>query len=109
MVLGWHTEPGCIQHDVPPADGVYKAYEKCADFFTFGYGSKLGTASTGTHPTYYVVIAVGFIVMVAFLIAWVWLEDRKLRAQAAFLLTSGQAGQIVLRDDVPQPGLGGPA
>ena len=105
---GWDTAPGCIQHGVPPADGVYKAYEKCADFFTFGKGAEAGTATTGVNGTYWVVVIVGIIAMVAFLVAWVMTEDRKLRAQAARLRTSGTAGQVELRGDVPQPGTGGP-
>jgi hypothetical protein len=48
--------------------------------------------------------------MIAAFVAWVMTEDRKLKAQAARLLVSGQAGQVVIKDqDVPQPGLGGPA
>jgi hypothetical protein len=105
---GWHTEPGCIQHNVPGSDGVYKAYEKCSDFFTFGHGSRLGTEFSGTNTSYYILVAVGFLVMIAFLVAWVRLEDRKLRAQAAHLLVAGQAGQVELPHSPPRPGLGGP-
>jgi hypothetical protein len=106
---GWDTAPGCIQHGVPPADGVYKSYEKCADFFTFAHGSKVGTAASGVNATYWIVVIVGIIAMVAFIVAWVVLEDRKLRAQAARLRTTGTAGQVELRAEVPQPGTGGPA
>jgi hypothetical protein len=110
MALGWHTEPGCIQHDVPGSDGVYKAYEKCADFFTFGHGSTFGTATDGVNVSYWILTVIGIIVMVAAFVAWVMLEDRKLKQQAARLLISGQAGQVVIKDTgVPQPGLGGPA
>jgi hypothetical protein len=110
VALGWHTEPGCIQHHVPgtPYPNVSSPYEKCADFFTFGHGSRLGTEFSGTNTSYFILVAIGFIVMVAFLIAWVRLEDRKLRAQAAHLLVEGQAGQVELPRSVPQPGLGGP-
>jgi hypothetical protein len=106
---GWNTAPPCIQHGIPGSEGVYKSYEKCADFFTFGPGSKVGTEFSGTSSGYYALVAIGFTVMVAFLIAWVWLEDRKLKAQAAHLLVAGQAGQVHLRAEVPQPGTGGPA
>jgi hypothetical protein len=106
---GWDTAPPCIQHGVAGADGVWKPYEKCSDFFTFGPGSKLGTEFSGTATSYYVLTALGFAVMIAFLVAWVVLEDRKLKAQAARLLVSGHAGQVELRAEVPQPGLGGPA
>jgi hypothetical protein len=48
--------------------------------------------------------------MIAAFIAWIWTEDRKLKQQAARLLISGQAGQVVIKDvHVPGPGLGGPA
>jgi hypothetical protein len=110
MALGWGTAPSCIQHDVPPADGVYKAYENCADFFTMGPGSTYGTATSGVAGTYWALTIIGILVMVAAFVAWVWTEDRKLKQQAARLLISGQAGQVVIKDqDVPQPGLGGPA
>jgi lipoprotein signal peptidase len=109
VVLGWNSAPGCVQHDVSPADGVYKAYEKCADFFTFGHGSKLGTAASGVNVSYWILVTIGFLMMIAFLVAWVVLEDRKLRRQAAQLLTTGAAGQVSLRAEVPQPGTGGPA
>jgi hypothetical protein len=108
VALGWDTAPPCIQHGIPGSEGVYKPYEKCADFFTVGPGAKFGTVTSGTATSYYILVAVGFLVMLAFLVAWVWLEDRKLRAQAEHLLVAGQAGQVVLRADVPQPGLGGP-
>ena len=108
MALGWHSEPGCIQHDIPGSEGVYKAYEKCADFFTFGHGSKIGTAASGVNSSYWILVAIGFLAMIAFLVAWVVTEDRKLRLQAAHLLTAGTAGQVELRAEVPQPGTGGP-
>jgi hypothetical protein len=106
---GWHSEPGCIQHGVPGSEGVYKAYEKCADFFTFGHGSTIGTTTEGVNASYWVLTIIGILVMIAAFVAWVTLEDRKLKVQAVRLLTTGQAGQVALTDEVPQPGLGGPA
>jgi hypothetical protein len=88
---------------------VYKAYEKCADFFTFGPGSTIGTSTDGVATSYWVLTALGFTVMIAALVAWVVTEDRKLKAQAARLLTAGQAGMVELREEVPRPGTGGPA
>ena len=105
MELGWHTEPGCIQHDIPGSDGVYKAYEKCADYFTFGHGSKLGTGTSGVNVSYWILVAIGFAASIAFLVAWVVTEDRKLTRQAERLLQTGQAGQVHL----PGPSGGGPA
>jgi hypothetical protein len=86
---GWESAPDCIQHGVPGADGVYKPYEKCTDFFTFGPGSKFGTFSDGVATSYWILVAIGFTVMLVFLVWWVVLEDRKLKAQAAYLLRGG--------------------
>jgi hypothetical protein len=88
-VGGWDSAPGCIQHDVPGSDGVYKAYEKCADYFTFGHGSTLGTFSDGVNSSYWILTALGFTVMVIALIGWVVTEDRKLTAQADHLRRAG--------------------
>jgi hypothetical protein len=101
-VGGWESAPGCIQHDVPGSEGVYKAYEKCADFFTFGTGSKIGTFSDGVNSSYWILTAIGFTVMVAALVGWVMLEDRKLNAQAAHLLREGMGARAA----VPGPGPG---
>jgi hypothetical protein len=109
MPLGWDSAPPCIQHDVPGADGVYKAYEKCADFFTFGPGSTIGTSTDGVATSYWVLTALGIAVMIAAFVGWVVTEDRKLKAQAARLLAAQQAGIVELRGEVPQPGTGGPA
>ena len=109
MALGWDTAPGCIQHGVAGSDGIYKPYEKCADFFTFGPGSKLGTATDGVSTSYWILTIIGILVMIGAFVAWVTTEDRKLKQQAARLLVSGHAGQVTITDrDVPQPGLGGP-
>ena len=94
MGLGWHSDPGCIQHNVSPADGVYKAYEKCADFFTFGHGSTAGTLSSGVNSSYWILTALGFAAMIAFLVWWVVLEDRKLKAQKAHLLQVGMSATM---------------
>ncbi len=86
---GWSSAPGCIDQHASPSVGVYKPYEKCADFFTFGHGSKINTLADGVNSSYWVLVALGFTVMVFFLIAWVVTEDRKLKRQAAFLLEQG--------------------
>jgi hypothetical protein len=110
MAFGWDTAPSCVQHGVPAADGVYKPYQDCADFFTMGPGSTVGTATSGVSGTYWGLTIIGILVMLAAFVAWVWTEDRKLKQQAARLLVSGQAGQVVIKDPhVPQPGLGGPS
>lgn len=112
MPLGWDSAPPCIQHGVPGSDGIYKPYEKCADFFTFGPGSTIGTVTDGVATSYWILTGLGFTAMIVALVAWVVTEDRKLKVQAARLLTAGQAGIVELREelreDVPQPGTGGP-
>jgi len=91
---GWDTTPECIQHGVPGSDGVYRPYEKCADFFTFGPGGKFGTFSDGVATSYWVLTALGFVVSIAFLVGWVMLEDRKLKRQAAYLIREGVAKTV---------------
>jgi hypothetical protein len=91
---GWESAPGCVHHGVAGADGVYKPYQDCADFFTFGTGSKLGTFADGVNSSYWVLTAIGFTVMVVFLVWWVTLEDKKLKAQAEHLRTAGIGSSI---------------
>jgi hypothetical protein len=79
---------------VPGADGVYKSYEKCADFFTFGKGSTFGTFADGVNGAYWALTAIGFTVMIVFLVWWVVMEDRKLKAQAAHLRSAGISSSI---------------
>ena len=55
-------------------------------FWTFGPGAD--HSLTGT----FVLTALGMLLMVASLIAWVWTEDRKLKAQTA-LLRGASGGQ----------------
>ena len=94
MAGGWESAPGCIQHDVAPADGVYKAYEKCADFFTFGKGSTYGTFADGVNSSYWILTALGFAAMCFFLVWWVRLEDGKLKDQAGRLRAAGISSSI---------------
>jgi hypothetical protein len=93
-VGGWDSAPGCVQHNVPGSDGVYKAYENCKGFMTFGDGSTLGTFAEGVNSSYWILTALGFIVMVVALVGWVTLEDRKLKRQAAYLIREGVAKTV---------------
>jgi hypothetical protein len=79
---------------VPGADGVYKPFQDCADFFTFGHGSKIGTFADGVNSSYWILTALGFIAMCVFLVWWVTLEDRKLNAQAEHLRAAGVSSGI---------------
>jgi hypothetical protein len=115
-MFGWDTAPSCIQHGGTPGD-VYTPYKDCADFFTMGPGSTFGTATSGVSGTYWGLVIIGILVMVAAFVAWVVTEDRKLKQQAARLLISGHAGQVTIVQEVgptkdphvPGPGLGGPS
>jgi hypothetical protein len=91
---GWDSAPGCIQQHVPASAGVYKPYQDCADFFTFGHGSTVGTLSSGVNSSYWILTALGIIAMIGFLIWWVVLEDQKLKAQKAHLLQVGMSATI---------------
>jgi hypothetical protein len=58
-------------------------------FWTFGpAGGAEGGSLTGT----FVLTGLGMLLMVASLIYWVWLENKKLSAQAAHLRTAGGLG-----------------
>jgi hypothetical protein len=93
-VGGWDSAPGCVQHDVPGSEGVYKAYENCKDFFTFGHGSTDLTLASGVNSSYWILTAIGFTVMVVALIGWVVTEDRKLKRQSAYLIREGVAKTV---------------
>ncbi len=54
--------------------------EEIDAFWTFGPGSSTGT---------YILTVLGIILMVASIVAWVWLENRKLTAQAELLRAAG--------------------
>ena len=77
--------------------------EEIEAFWTFGPGGSTGT---------YILTVLGIIVMVAALVGWVWLEHRKLSAQAALLRA---AGGLPLPGGAPpgegpsQPPLAGPS
>jgi hypothetical protein len=58
--------------------------EAVTDFWTWG-----GHNSTGT----YIQLAVGFVLMIAALIAWVWMENGKLERQAS-MLRQASAGYV---------------
>jgi hypothetical protein len=96
--------PSCVQHGVAAADGTVKPYEHCAAFYTFAsnqtYDAKTTTefwlgASNGTL----LLVALGIIVMVATLVAWVVTEDARLLAQARRL----RAAQSGARPAAPTP------
>ena len=74
-----------------------------AAFWTFWSEDKTGT---------YILTALGVIVMLAAYVYWVWLEDRKLAAQAALLRAAGgmpAPGGIPPGPGPTQPPLAGPS
>jgi hypothetical protein len=76
--------------------------EDVAAFWTFWSEDKTGT---------YVLTALGVIVMIVSLIGWVWLENRKLTAQAALLRAAGglpAPGGVPPGPGPSQPPLAGP-
>ena len=66
--------------------------DKIEAFWTFGPGGSTGT---------YILTVLGIILMVASIIGWVLLENRKLAAQAELLRA---AGGLPLPGGVPGPG-----
>jgi hypothetical protein len=93
-VGGINSAPDCIQHGVSGADGVYKAYEQCKDFFTFGPGSTDTTLASNVNTSYWILTAIGISAMILALVGWVVLEDRKLKRQADYLLREGVAKTV---------------
>jgi hypothetical protein len=93
------SAPDCVT-DVgganPPddfADFIVQApYEDCAGFMTFGPGSTYGEEGAGAAGAYVVVTVIGILVMVAVLIAWVYVENRRLHAHR--LVLRGGTGAV---------------
>jgi hypothetical protein len=71
--------------------------EEITTFWTFGPENSTGT---------YVLTVLGVILMVAALIYWVWLENRKLNAQAELL--RGAGGLPPASPTAPGPGFAEP-
>jgi hypothetical protein len=77
--------------------------ENVTSFWTFGPEDSTGT---------YILTALGVILMVVALIGWVWLENRKLWAQAELLRAAGgmpAPGGIPPGPAPSQPPLAGPS
>lgn len=77
--------------------------EKIAAFWTFGPQNSTGT---------YILTVLGIILMIGSLAGWVWLEERKLAAQAALLRAAGGMpvpGGIPPGPGPSQPPMAGPS
>jgi hypothetical protein len=61
------------------ADFILQAnYQDCAGFMTFGPGSTYGEEGAAAATSYYVLIGIGGVVMVAAFLLWVIVENREL-------------------------------
>jgi hypothetical protein len=77
--------------------------DKIAAFWTFGPENSTGT---------YIMTVLGIILMVGSIVGWVWLENRKLEAQAMLLRAAGgmpAPGGIPPGPGPSQPPLAGPS
>ena len=78
--------------------------EEITSFWTFGPENSTGT---------YVLTVLGIILMVGALLYWVWLENRKLKAQAELLRGAGgllpPAGPTAPGSGFAEPPLAGPS
>jgi hypothetical protein len=81
------TVSSCVQHGVAAADGTIKPFEHCAAFYTFASNQTFDAKTTsefwlGASNGTLLLVALGFIVTIAALVAWVVTEDARLLAQA---------------------------
>jgi hypothetical protein len=93
------SAPDCVTDvgGARPADDsadfiLQAAYENCAGFMTFGPGSTYGEEGTGAATSYVVLTVIGIAVMVAVLVAWVYVENRRLHAHR--LILRGGTGAV---------------
>jgi len=92
-----NSAPDCVTHvseanadDV--ADFILQAnYQDCAGFMTFGPGSTYGDEGAAAATSYYVLIGVGAVVMVAVFLIWIIAENREL---VRFALGQEQTSQV---------------
>jgi D-arabinose 1-dehydrogenase-like Zn-dependent alcohol dehydrogenase len=85
-----NSAPDCITSvdGAKPADDsadfiIQAAYEDCAGIMTFGPGSTYGEDGAAAAGSYYVLIGIGAVVILAVFIAWIAFENRRLLAYAA--------------------------
>ena len=91
MPLIIDSTPDCIVHEQGTEESrvedsadfvIGNNYQECAGFMTFGPGSTYGPEGVGAEGAYMVLTWIGIVVMVAVLIAWVVVENRRLIAHA---------------------------
>jgi hypothetical protein len=98
-----NSAPDCITHGEGPADDaddfiLQANFEDCAGFGTFMPGSTYGEEGAAAETAYYILIWLGALVVVAVLVAWVVVENRRLVAYAA--------RTAIGRGEPPPPGPG---
>jgi hypothetical protein len=104
-----NSAPDCVTHveGAKPADDIadfilQANYQDCAGFMTFGPGSTYGDGGTGAATSYMVLTWIGIVVMVAFFVAWVVFENRRVLSYAlANPLGLGKRAD----EPPPQPGV----
>jgi len=71
------NEEGFIEGD--DEDFILQAnYEECSGFMTFGPGSTYGPDGEGANGAYMALTWIGIVFIIGCLIAWVYLENRRL-------------------------------
>jgi hypothetical protein len=92
-----NSAPDCVTHVEKTsaddmADFIIQAnYQDCAGFMTFGPGSTYGDEGVAAATSYYVLIGVGGVVMVAAFLLWILAENREL---VKFSLGQEQTSQV---------------
>jgi hypothetical protein len=90
------SAPDCITHASgavkgDDADFILQAtYAKCQGIMTFGHGTVYGDGGSSASTSYYILTWIGIAVMVAVIVAWVVMEDRRLLGHAARLRLAGR-------------------
>lgn len=93
------SAPSCVTSvdGAKPADDsadfiLQAAYENCSGFMTFGPGSTYGEEGAGAAGSYMVLTWIGIAVMIAVLVSWVYVENRRLHAHR--LILRGGTGAV---------------
>ena len=79
-----NSAPDCVTHVAEAnaddmADFILQAnYQDCAGFMTFGPGSTYGEEGAAAATSYYVLLGIGGVVMVAVFLIWIVAENREL-------------------------------
>ena len=82
------------------ADFILQAnYQDCAGFMTFGPGSTYGEEGASAATSYYVLIGIGGVVMVAVFLIWILAENRALvRFALGQTQTSAGGGESMIHN-----------